>query len=174
MSRVRIVDVAGFLLVLAALAGASLGAIRVVRWQKGQIERRAQLVVQRTKDLTTVHKHLHRLKDMLEKRRSEAAAIDRRIPKAGQIGSFVAGLDELARSQDITLLSLRTQPPRAHEVYSRTPVMLLFTGSFTNLHGFINELEQFERVVQIGDTVITRRGESRDCRTEMAVYVFEQ
>lgn len=174
MSKVRIVDIVGLLLTLAAVAGASMGAIRVVRWQKRQIERRAQLVVQRTQDLTTVQKHVKRLEDMLEERRSEAEAINRRIPKAGQIGSFVEGLDKLAQSRDIELLSLKTEPPRAHEVYSRTPVMLAFSGSFSNLHDFVGELERFERIVQIGETVITREGETGACRTEMTVYVFEQ
>ncbi len=174
MSKVRIVDVVGALLALVAVVAASMGALRVVRWQKGQIERRAQLVVQRTKDLETVEKHLRRLEDMLEARRSEAEAIDRRIPKAGQIGSFVEGLDRLSQSRDIELLSLKTDSPRPHEVYSRTPVMLAFSGSFSNLYSFVDDLEQFERIVQIGETVIRRESESGDCRTDMMVYVFEQ
>jgi Tfp pilus assembly protein PilO len=174
MSRVRIVDVVGALLALAAVACASVGALRAVGWQKRHIEHRAQLVAQRTKDLTTVEKHLQRLEEMLEERRSEAEAIDRRIPTAGQIGSFVEGLDKLANTRDIELLRLTTAPPRPHEVYSRTPVSLAFSGSFSNLHSFVGDLEHFERIVQIGETVIKRESDSGNCITEMMVYVFEQ
>ena len=173
MRATRILDLVLCVLVVSSAIVSIVVAMRLYGVESGRLQRERQAVAELQADLTRAEGVLAPLQAVLAATRQESAALDRKIPPRGRIGEFLALLDGHVARHGISLQAVAPDPAVREHPYARVPVRLQFAGSFEAVYGFLCELEQMDRAMEMSALRISAPGED-ECQVSLTTSLFER
>lgn len=132
------------------------------------------LLLQQANDLQRAEANLQQLKTGLETTKANLQAVNERIPEKSEIGTLLKELDGLIKKRNIVLVTIQPHAPVKEKLYTKTPVRLVFQGSFFNIYRLFQDLESMQRLLVMEKVTIRTTDLRRECEVDLTVLVFER
>jgi len=100
--------------------------------------------------------------------------LNKRVPKAPQMGDLLSQLHALVKKRDITLIDFNHRPAQGFERYKRIPVNIIVNGGFLNIYKLIHDVETLNRVFIVEKIMIKKQEEKNLCQATLMASVFQQ
>lgn len=126
----------------------------------------------KTDRLNSVHRDLEYLAELRDHKKELLAAFNKRIPDSPDVGSFLKLIDSCTEKKGLSLISVNPRAGIKEGPYDRIPVQILLKGGFGKIFGFINELENMERLIVIDRLLVNRPIEGKECDAELIANIY--
>jgi Tfp pilus assembly protein PilO len=129
-------------------------------------------VLARLDDLRAASRVLETLDAALRSNQSAFDTLRMRLPQSPGMGDFLANLDRTARNNGLELSTVQPGSVVREEWCVRTPVSFTCRGAFANLHTFLFQLENMERLVRVEELTISGGGRSEPRMMTVSCSVY--
>ena len=161
------------LLVAAALAGAAWNAGVFVS-QERRLQQEKERSSQEIRNLEQANRNWKTIQSSLSQLQPELADMNRRIPQKTDMGALLKQLHLRMKERRITMAAIQPQTAVPEGLYTKTPIRLLFQGTFQQVYLFLYDLERMERLLVPEKVTVARADPLQTCQVDLTVLVFER
>ncbi len=171
---IRNLDRACLVIVVAlALIGGAWTATDALT-QKRRFQEEKARKMQEQKDLEKANANLTALRQAASQVQQEMAFLNRRIPQNTDMGALIQQLNIQMRDRKLSLTTLQPQPEVKEDPFTKTPIRLLFSGTFLQIYQFFYDLERMDRILAPEKITITGLEADRGCQVDLTLHVIER
>ncbi len=161
------------LLVLVVVAGGFFFQLNFARHSSQLKLEKEQLLAQK-KNLNLAFDELARLQSQFKEKEDRVIELNKRVPKAPQMGDLLGKLHVLVKKRNIILTDFNHRPAETFERYKRIPVNIIVNGGFLDIYRLIHDMETLNRVFILEKIVIKKQEENKLCQAILMASVFQQ
>lgn len=114
------------------------------------------------------------LQQALSQLQPELAGLKKRIPQQTDMGALLKQLNLRMRERRIILATIQPQTAVPEGLYTKTPVKLVFQGSFLQVYRFLYDVETMDRLLVPEKITMTGLEPHRECQVDLTVLVYER
>ncbi|MBW1895797.1 MAG: type 4a pilus biogenesis protein PilO [Deltaproteobacteria bacterium] len=126
------------------------------------------------KDLALAETNLQRVNAAIAETRQQMKALNERIPDSTEVGEFLKQLNILMTERRVVLESFKPLPIVEEKRFTRIPIRLVSTGTFTNIYKLLCDLETMNRFVDVGKAKIAKLDNGPGCQLDITTSIFER
>lgn len=138
-----------------------------------QVRKEKDLLANRQKNLSIAESNLQQLNAALAATQKEIVSLNERVPDSTDIGKFLKELDALINRRNVYLINVQPMSKVKERQFARTPVRIIFQGTFMNIYHLLYDLETMKRMLVMEKMNISRSGQGANCRVDLTANIFE-
>ena len=142
--------------------------------QKRRFQQEAARRIEEQKDLEKADANLAALRQASSQVRQEMAGLNKRVPQNTDMGSLIQELNIQMRERKLALTTLQPQPEVKEDLFKRTPIRLLFQGTFLQIYQFFYDVERMDRLLAPEKITITGLEADRVCQVDLTLQIIER
>jgi len=172
--NMRAVDMGCILVLLVAAAAGGFFLQQNFSRHTSQIKLEAEQLRDQKNSLKFALAKLKQVQSQFKEQENRIQELNKRIPKAPEMGDFLAQLHARVEERKITLLDFNHKPAQGVERYKRIPIQIMVMGDFLNIYQLLHDLETLNRVFVFEKIVIQRQEGKKICQATLLGSVFQQ
>ena len=161
------------ILVAVALGGLLWNAATLISHER-KLQQDKERESQELRNLSQADMKKKTLREALNQMQTEVDAMKRRIPQKMDMGALLRQLNLRVRERRITMETIQPQAAVPEELHVKTPLRLVFQGTFAQIYRFFIDMETMDRLLIPEKVTITGLEKDRLCQVDLTVFVFER
>ena len=172
--NVKTLDRIGFFLVITLSFTCGYGIIKDSLRKHRQLRQDNEIVSKSLDQLKSAEDNFKNINLFMRQTKKELEFLDKRIPKAVNIGEVLKEIDFAMKKRKITLLSLQPMPSVEEKLYTKIPIKLMLKGSFVNIYNLLYDFETMNRMLVAENMTMSRSNLDEDCQAELTANVYQR
>jgi len=142
--------------------------------QKRQIHEENNLISRKLQELDLAKIKSQGLSTKLDRVAEDLKSLNEKIPQMAEIGLFLKNVDDLMTSLNLVMINVQPFPAISEKLYTRIPIKLTFTGSFTDSYRLLWKLETMNRLLVMEKINISQSMVDKPCRVDLTANIFQR
>ena len=172
--NVKTLDRIGLLLVIIISFTSGYWVIKDSLKKHVQIQEENEIVSKGLDQLRSTEHNFKNINSLMSQTKKELEFLDKRIPKAVNIGDVLKEIDYAMKKRKIALLSLQPMPSVEEKLYTKIPIKLMLKGSFNSIYNLLYDFETMNRMLVAENIRISRSNLAEDCQAELTANVYQR
>jgi Tfp pilus assembly protein PilO len=160
-------------LVLVAIAGTTWN-VGTSLSQERLLKRDREVRVQERSLLEQADRNRKALQQAMNQLQPALTDLKKRIPQQTDMGGLLKQLNHRTRERQITMATIQPQAAVPEGLYTKTPVRLVFQGSFLQAYRFLYDVETMERLLVPEKITIIGVEPHRECQVDLTILLYER
>ena len=171
---VKTLDRIGFILVIALSFACGYWVIKDSLSKHIQLRQENRIVSKSLDQLKSTEDNFKNINVLMSQTKKELEFLDKRIPRAVNIGEVLKEIDFVMKKREITLVSLQPMPNVEEKLYTKIPIKLILKGSFFNIYNLLYDFETMNRMLVAENINISKSSLDEDCQAELTANVYQR
>ncbi len=172
--RLKILDrTCLIILVVIALGGAVWNLFAIVSHER-ELRQQTELRTKIAGKLVQADRARKTLQQAIGQVDQELAYRKKRIPLQTDLGALLRKLNLRIRERRLTMTTIQPGTAVRDELYLKTPIRLIFQGSFLQSYQFLYDLENIDPLLVQEKMTITGLESPKECQVDLTLLVFER
>jgi len=169
--RITPIDVAGVVLILAAITGTYFLGIQKKASELDRIADEHRKMREAIVANETLADREARMNENLELLTAALEDYERQMPPEPKLDDFIGQLHEVARAKSVELASVRPGEPVERERYAVLPLQVRADASFAELYEFLYAMSQVPRINKL-DRISVHRSGGNGLSVDLTLHIF--
>jgi Tfp pilus assembly protein PilO len=171
---VTTLDRIGFFLVITLSFTCGYWVIKDSLSKHRQVREENEIISKSLNQLKSAEDNLRNISLLMKQTKKEFEFLDKRIPKAVNIGEVLKEIDLCMKKRKITLISLQPVASIKEKLYTKIPIKLMLKGSFVNIYNLLYDFETMNRMLVAENITISRSNLDEDCQAALTASVYQR
>ena len=173
-TNVKKLDRIGLLLVIIISFTCACWVINDSLKKHVQIQEENKIISKGLDQLRSTEHNFKNINSLMSQTKKELEFLDKRIPKAVNIGEVLKEIDYTMKKRKVTLVSLQPMPSVEEKLYTKIPIKIMLKGSFNNIYNLLYDFETMNRMLVAENIRISRSNLAEDCQAELTANVYQR
>ncbi len=171
---VKTLDRIGFFLVITLSLTCGYWVIKNSLSKHRQLRQDNEIVSKSIDQLRSAEDNFKNINLLMIQTKKELEFLDKRIPKAVNIGEVLKEIDFSMKKRKVTLISMQPMASVEEKLYTKIPIKLMLQGSFVNIYNLLYDFETMNRMLIAENMTISRSNLDEDCQAELTANVYQR
>ena len=171
---VKTVDRIGLFLVISLSLACGYWVIKDSLSKHRKVRQENDIVSESLGKLQLAEDNFKNINLLMNKTKEELSFLDKRIPKAVNIGEVLKEIDFFTKTRKVVLMSMQPMPGIEDKLYTKIPIRLMLKGSFINIYNLLYDFESMNRMLVVENMTISRGNLDEDCQAELTANVYQR
>jgi len=171
---VKTLDRIGFFLVITLSLTCGYWVIKNSLSKHRQLRQDNEIVSKSIDQLRSAEDNFKNINLLMIQTKKELEFLDKRIPKAVNIGEVLKEIDFSMKKRKVTLMSMQPMASVEEKLYTKIPIKLILKGSFINIYNLLYDFESMNRMLVAENMTISRSNLDEDCQAELTANVYQR
>ena len=139
-----------------------------------QLRQENEIISKSLDQLKSAEENFKNINLLMIQTKKELEFLDKRIPRAVNIGEVLKEIDLSMKKRKVTLVSLQPIASVEEKLFTKIPIKLMLKGSFVNIYNLLYDFETMNRMLVAENMTISRSNLDEECQAELTASVYQR
>ena len=171
---VKTLDRIGFFLMITLSFTCGYWVMKNSLSKHRQLRQENEIISKSLDQLKSAEENFKNINLLMIQTKKELEFLDKRIPRAVNIGEVLKEIDLSMKKRKVTLVSLQPIASVEEKLFTKIPIKLMLKGSFVNIYNLLYDFETMNRMLVAENMTISRSNLDADCQAELTASVYQR
>ena len=171
---VKTLDRIGFFLMITLSFTCGYWVMKNSLSKHRQLRQENEIISKSLDQLKSAEENFKNINLLMIQTKKELEFLDKRIPRAVNIGEVLKEIDLSMKKRKVTLVSLQPIASVEEKLFTKIPIKLMLKGSFVNIYNLLYDFETMNRMLVAENMTISRSNLDEDCQAELTANVYQR
>jgi len=171
---VKTLDRIGFFLMITLSFTCGYWVMKNSLSKHRQLRQENEIISKSLDQLKSAEENFKNINLLMIQTKKELEFLDKRIPRAVNIGEVLKEIDLSMKKRKVTLVSLQPIASVEEKLFTKIPIKLMLKGSFVNIYNLLYDFETMNRMLVAENMTISRSNLDEECQAELTASVYQR